>query len=304
MRWLLSMGMEGNETRTRGAGSSTAASAAAAADDGEPADVTLVRSVFPESCAPGGKAGMDSSSSSGSSGASSSNASSPLVDDSGRVCSGCVSVNGRGSCDDSDAYAGFPGAFRCLVEQAGDIAFVRAETARWFSRGGRFQQPWSLQPLAAFRILCPPEVGGCRRLTADVEHTNCTLGRVPSPVLMTRNSLPESHKLAIVRRLELAGTVRAWRERLYEGNNPFDHVLSGSAKGLVRVDVLTRAYLGNMGVVTEAVLQFNRDHAPPAREKRAAHERQGRGLSWTWVIIAVTSFVIIAAPGPLCFMLA
>eukprot|EP00475_Leptophrys_vorax_P016026 TRINITY_DN22405_c0_g1_i2.p2 TRINITY_DN22405_c0_g1~~TRINITY_DN22405_c0_g1_i2.p2 ORF type:complete len:135 (-),score=5.73 TRINITY_DN22405_c0_g1_i2:38-442(-) len=110
------------------------------------------------------------------------------------------------------------------MEQSGDIAFVHANVPKWFSNGGRFQQPWSLQPLSEFRILCPPEVGGCVDITDNVDTSNCTLGHVPGHVIMTRNNIPEVFKRAIVRRLELAGTVKEWREALYEGTNPFDYI--------------------------------------------------------------------------------
>ncbi|CAI5504347.1 unnamed protein product [Closterium sp. Naga37s-1] len=238
--------------------------------EGEPADVTLVKAVFPESCAPGGDGTLGPTTTApatgggegGGGGGGGGEGESLGRGDTGRVCSGCVSVNGRGTCDEEDTYAGFHGAFRCLMEQAGDVAFLRLDTPLWFARGGRFQQAWSLQDLGEFRVLCPPMVGGCLEVTENV-HANCTFGSVPANVVMTRNSISERFKRAIVARLELAGTVKAWREALYEGRNPFDYILSGSAKGLVRVESLTRAYLGGMGEVTDDILRYNRDHAPP-----------------------------------------
>ncbi|GJP82290.1 hypothetical protein CLOP_g12525 [Closterium sp. NIES-67] len=203
--------------------------------------------------------------------------------DTGRVCSGCVSVNGRGSCDEEDSYAGFHGAFRCLMEQAGDVAFLRHDVAPWFTRGGRFQQPWSLQALGEFRLLCPPMVGGCMEFTDNLDATNCTLGRVPANVVMTRNAISERFKRAIIARLELAGTVKAWREALYEGSNPFDYVLSGSAKGLLRVESLTRAYLGAMGVVSDDILRYNKDHAPPLHGK-ATQRQYSHGWAHTLLL--------------------
>ncbi|GJP37817.1 hypothetical protein CLOM_g22224 [Closterium sp. NIES-68] len=252
--------------------------------EGEPADVTLVKAVFPESCAPGGEGALGVSTTAGAGEAGGRGGEGSLGrGDTGRVCSGCVSVNGRGSCDEEDSYAGFHGAFRCLMEQAGDVAFLRHDVAPWFTRGGRFQQPWSLQALGEFRLLCPPMVGGCMEFTDNLDATNCTLGRVPANVVMTRNAISERFKRAIIARLELAGTVKAWREALYEGSNPFDYVLSGSAKGLLRVESLTRAYLGAMGVVSDDILRYNKDHAPPLHGK-ATQRQYSHGWAHTLLL--------------------
>lgn len=55
----------------------------------------------------------------------------------------------------------------------------------------------------------------------------CSIGRIPSNVIMTRNAIPEMDKLRIISRLETAGTVPRWRAALYEGgHNPNDYLLT------------------------------------------------------------------------------
>lgn len=52
---------------------------------------------------------------------------------SGGVCSGCGNENG--SCYQEGLYSGNAGAFQCLVEGLGDIAFVRGDTPLLYSLG-------------------------------------------------------------------------------------------------------------------------------------------------------------------------
>ena len=51
----------------------------------------------------------------------------PIGDNSDRLCQLCIGKIPGGRCSSSDPYAGYEGAFRCLVE-AGDIAFLKHTT--------------------------------------------------------------------------------------------------------------------------------------------------------------------------------
>lgn len=50
-----------------------------------------------------------------------------IGDNSDKLCQLCTGAIPGGKCTPSDPYAGFSGAFRCLVE-SGDIAFLRHTT--------------------------------------------------------------------------------------------------------------------------------------------------------------------------------
>ncbi|RZC76414.1 hypothetical protein C5167_000489 [Papaver somniferum] len=64
------------------------------------------------------------------------------------ICSGCGNENG--SCSESNLYKGHSGAFRCLVEDMGDIAFVKGDTALLFSKEGPNNQTWSTKSMSDF----------------------------------------------------------------------------------------------------------------------------------------------------------
>jgi hypothetical protein len=65
----------------------------------------------------------------------------------------CSSCGTNGSCGGpaSDLYRGYSGAFRCLVEDIGDIAFLRSDTALRLSQDGMNALNWSTKPIDEFR---------------------------------------------------------------------------------------------------------------------------------------------------------
>eukprot|EP00850_Spirogloea_muscicola_P007563 SM000038S14376 [mRNA] locus=s38:652514:654870:+ [translate_table: standard] len=207
-----------------------------------------------------------------------------------RMCSAC---DAGGTCDELDAYAGMAGAFRCLVEEKGDVAFVRASTPQLFSQGGTFAQTWSSRPLSDFKYLCAHENLGCLDINPNYP-PNCSLGQVASNAVMTRNAIPELEKLAIVDTLTFAGGhVTAWREAMYLHRNQDEHLLAGSAIGLDAVDELTRAYLGGSGVVAGAVQALDALEATASKaSSRCATSNWRAGLTFTVlaVLLSVTFF--------------
>lgn len=61
-------------------------------------------------------------------------------------CSGCG--NDNASC--STFYHGNSGAFRCLVEELGDIAFIKEDTALLYSLEGPHNKTWSTKSINEF----------------------------------------------------------------------------------------------------------------------------------------------------------
>ncbi|KAK1309354.1 hypothetical protein QJS10_CPA09g02083 [Acorus calamus] len=76
------------------------------------------------------------------------------------LCHGCANKNN--SCFSNGPYSGNSGAFRCLVEHAGDIAFVKDDTPILYAKEGPYNQIWSTKLANEFMYLCPK--GGCREI--------------------------------------------------------------------------------------------------------------------------------------------
>lgn len=64
------------------------------------------------------------------------------------ICNGCGDENGL--CPAKSLYFGHSGAFRCLVEGMGDIAFVKEDTALLYSMEGPHNQTWSTKSVRDF----------------------------------------------------------------------------------------------------------------------------------------------------------
>ncbi|XP_076249399.1 transferrin 2 [Calliopsis andreniformis] len=83
--------------------------------------------------------------------------------------------------DASEDYFGYTGAFRCLVEGGGDVAFVKHTTVAENTDGKR-RETWARNTFTKdFELLCPD---GTRRPTTDYMH--CNLGKVASNAIVTR----------------------------------------------------------------------------------------------------------------------
>lgn len=83
--------------------------------------------------------------------------------------------------DASEDYYGHTGAFRCLVEGGGDVAFVKHTTVMEVT-GGKRREFWARDALPDdYELLCPD---GTR---AEVhEYRRCNLGKVKANAIVTR----------------------------------------------------------------------------------------------------------------------
>lgn len=61
----------------------------------------------------------------------------PIGDNSDKLCLLCIGKIPGGRCTDSDPYAGYDGAFRCLLE-AGEVAFLKHNTVPELVAGAEF----------------------------------------------------------------------------------------------------------------------------------------------------------------------
>lgn len=63
----------------------------------------------------------------------------PIGDNSDKLCALCIGKIPGGKCTSADPYAGFEGAFRCLLE-AGDIAFLKHTTVQEMLESKQFSE--------------------------------------------------------------------------------------------------------------------------------------------------------------------
>lgn len=91
-----------------------------------------------------------------------------------------ASSNGRCERNSDETFYGYTGAFRCLVQGGGDVAFVKHITVRDNTNGNN-KAPWAKDLRALdFKLLCN------KRGIADVvDYESCNLARVPAHKVLT-----------------------------------------------------------------------------------------------------------------------
>nr|CAH7769486.1 unnamed protein product [Callosobruchus chinensis] len=102
----------------------------------------------------------------------------PIGDNSDKLCQLCIGKIPGGRCTDTDPYAGYEGAFKCLLE-AGEIAFLKHNSI-----------PEILDKLGftgitidSFQLLCKD---GSRRPISD--YLACNWGKVPSDAIVVSSA--------------------------------------------------------------------------------------------------------------------
>uniref|UniRef100_H3BEV0 Transferrin-like domain-containing protein n=1 Tax=Latimeria chalumnae TaxID=7897 RepID=H3BEV0_LATCH len=100
------------------------------------------------------------------------------------LCEACIGdEDGNNVCANGppERYSGYAGAFRCLVEDHGDVAFVRHSTVFENSNGNNMQ-PWALNLNASnFKLLCRDG-----SIASPTSYETCNLAIVPAHAVMTR----------------------------------------------------------------------------------------------------------------------
>ncbi|KAK7603014.1 hypothetical protein V9T40_003013 [Parthenolecanium corni] len=103
----------------------------------------------------------------------------PAGDNSDKLCQICTGAVPGGKCTPSDPYAGFSGAFRCLIE-AGEIAFLRHTTVKEMIKN---HYSYLSMTENDFELLCKD---GSRRPVG--EYHNCNWGKVTSDAIVSSSA--------------------------------------------------------------------------------------------------------------------
>ncbi|GAB0092188.1 Transferrin [Sergentomyia squamirostris] len=106
------------------------------------------------------------------------NKNNPIGDNSDKLCNICTGVVPGGKCTSQDPYAGFDGAFRCLLE-AGDIAFLKHTTVKEMISSKGFKSITEDR----FELFCPD---GQKRPVSS--YRECNWGLVPSNAIVVSSA--------------------------------------------------------------------------------------------------------------------
>ncbi|XP_045348602.1 lactotransferrin [Leopardus geoffroyi] len=108
----------------------------------------------------------------------------PGSDPNSNLCALCIGdLRGENKCvpNSSERYFGYTGAFRCLAEKAGDVAFVKDSTVLQNTNGGS-SEAWAKDlKLEDFELLC---LDGTRKSVKEAER--CHLARAPNHGVVSR----------------------------------------------------------------------------------------------------------------------
>ncbi|XP_014646858.1 PREDICTED: lactotransferrin [Ceratotherium simum simum] len=127
----------------------------------------------------------------------------PGSDPASSLCALCIGNDrGEDKCvpNSNERYYGYTGAFRCLAEKAGDVAFVKDVTVLQ-NTNGNSPEPWARDlKLEDFELLC---LDGTRKAVTKAE--DCHLARAPNHAVVSRNDKAKHVEEVLLRQQKLFG---------------------------------------------------------------------------------------------------
>ncbi|XP_056419510.1 serotransferrin-B-like [Hyla sarda] len=133
---------------------------------------------------------------------------------------------------DAEAYYGYSGAFRCLVER-GDVAFVKHTTVLE-NTDGKNPAEWSRKLKSSdFELLC---LDGSRALVSD--YKTCNLAEVPAHAVITRPEKRNSVVKMLSKHQSLFGRngIQAQKFQLFGSKEGKDLLFKDSTQCLLEID--------------------------------------------------------------------
>ncbi|KAJ8942969.1 hypothetical protein NQ318_016744 [Aromia moschata] len=158
----------------------------------------------------------------------------------GKLCSLCAGdlekkdPSAKCNFDSTESYSGYTGAFRCLVEGGGDVAFVKHVTVPG-NTDGKNTESWAVNLKSSdYELLCPN--GG--RAPAD-QYGKCHMAHAPPHMVVTGNSKTEDEVDEIRNGLISASTLYTDRPDYFKlfgsFNGKKDLLFKDSVTGLVSI---------------------------------------------------------------------
>ncbi|XP_018318622.1 transferrin [Agrilus planipennis] len=147
----------------------------------------------------------------------------PVIEKLCSLCGGNVDANDGTSLDSkcnrdsTESYFGYDGAFRCLAQGVGDVAFVLQDTVS-SNTNGKNLESWAKDLKSGdYELLCPN--GG--RVSVD-KFSDCYFSRVPSRTVLTSNSKSDGEVDEIKNALVSISSLYTKRPDLFKLFGPFN----------------------------------------------------------------------------------
>ncbi|KAM6948309.1 transferrin-a [Aplochiton taeniatus] len=161
----------------------------------------------------------------------------PGAEASSSFCKQCVGdgnqVDNAYVCKDSskEKYYGYDGAFRCLVEGNGDVAFIKHSIVQAYTDGNGPDWAQSLKS-ADFELICPSK----DTAVPISEFNECNLARVPSHAVVTRPEL-RNHVVTTLLDQQVKFGPRSGHQdfKMFESKSGKNNLFSDSTKCLQEV---------------------------------------------------------------------
>lgn len=139
----------------------------------------------------------------------------PIGDNSDKLCQICTGKIPGGRCTNSDPYAGYEGAFNCLLENSGEIAFVKHSTITSLLEGNEY---FGVSK-SSFELLCKD---GTRKPVE--EYSICNWGAVESNAIVTSSATSFENRKILQKFLERASRIYQRQNQSYYENTPINPI--------------------------------------------------------------------------------
>uniref|UniRef100_T1IIU7 Transferrin-like domain-containing protein n=1 Tax=Strigamia maritima TaxID=126957 RepID=T1IIU7_STRMM len=151
-----------------------------------------------------------------------------------KLCSLCKGdVQNKNKCTDSDEYEGFIGAFRCLVQGGGDIAFIPHSLVRFMTNNPEVNQSWAKGLKSTdFKLLCTTD-----EVKTIEDFKTCNWANIPGKQLLFSSKIDDSLRQSILLMLTRANSsfgLSSTTFKLYSKyQNSTDVIFSNGTTGLI-----------------------------------------------------------------------
>lgn len=171
------------------------------------------------------------------------------------LCARCKGVrNNKCSANSNEPYYGYAGAFRCLIEDGGDVCFIKGDTVKEITEGPN--KPAWVGSLTKddFELLCPD---GSRKPVTD--QANCRLASVPTHAVVAHPDRADFVRQTLLRQQGLYGNSGTEKEQfhMFQSETKDSLFKDGTQclvvtqKGETHKEFLGRGYLDAIAGVTK-----------------------------------------------------